>query len=156
MTVSLPLATLAPLACTLDLQTHHTQPTGHEARHTREARLATFGRLDASWRKWKKLTFPLLGFTPLLPQLTECLAQSTLPPHLLLMRRYSLAFATPSPPSEFFLFFLQVLKQPRGPPPSYDATVKAIEQKLPYCLTFQTIKFCTLFSVQWTENTCWI
>ena len=51
VTVSLPLATLAPLACTLDLQTHHTQPTGHEARHTREARLATFGRLDASWRK---------------------------------------------------------------------------------------------------------
>jgi len=47
VTVSLPLATLTPLACTLDLQTQHTT-TGHESRHTREARLATFGRVHSA------------------------------------------------------------------------------------------------------------
>merc|ERR1719266_1611756 len=86
VTVSLPLATLAPLACTLDLQTHHTQPTGHEARHTREARLATFGRVHSA------------------PPAVDRMPSTEYPA---------------SPPHSYE----EVLKQPRGPPPSYDATV---------------------------------
>ena len=34
---------MTPLACTLDLHTNHNN-TGQKARHTREGRLATFGR----------------------------------------------------------------------------------------------------------------
>ena len=37
---------MTPLACTLDLHTNnnHNNNTGQKARHTREGRLATFGR----------------------------------------------------------------------------------------------------------------
>ena len=43
VTVCLPLTTMTPLACTLDLHTNHNN-SGQKARHTREGRLATFGR----------------------------------------------------------------------------------------------------------------
>ena len=42
VTVCLPLTTMTPLACTLDLHTNNNNV--QKARHTREGRLATFGR----------------------------------------------------------------------------------------------------------------
>ena len=41
----MPLTTMTPLACTLDLHTNHNHNNNvQKARHTREGRLATFGR----------------------------------------------------------------------------------------------------------------
>merc|ERR1712012_748593 len=46
-TVCLPLTTMTPLACTLDLHTNNNN-NGQKARHTREGRLATFGRVHSA------------------------------------------------------------------------------------------------------------
>ena len=89
VTVCLPLTTMTPLACTLDLHTNNNN--GQKARHTREGRLATFGRyVDLNIFFWR---LEFLGYTLHPLQWTECPAQSI--PHLLLlhMKRSRFSFS---------------------------------------------------------------